>query len=158
MDSRGEDMAPIVAALLRKRGSIELPSFGMSMYPLIQEGDVSRFVTTDAAELAVGDVCLFVNAYGIMTGHRLVSIGSEDGDDVFLFRGDTSFIPDDPVPAGAILGKWTGVRSGTGWKPESGFRSRALRLLVLRIPLTRKVLRKLGNWSMSRKPLYRSTS
>ncbi len=151
-------MAPIVAALLRKRGSIELPSFGMSMYPLIQEGDVSRFVTTDPEYLRIGNICLFVNRYGILTGHRLVGIEVEDGEKKYIFRGDTSYIPDDPVPAGAILAKWTGVRRGAKWTLDHGLHAWMTTTLVLRIPLTRKVLRKLGNWSMSRKPLYRSTS
>lgn len=104
--------APVIAALLKKRGFMELTSFGMSMYPLIREGDISRFVRVNAESLAVGDICLFVSGSGILTGHRLVDIRGEDGARQYVFCGDTSYAPDDPVGPESILGLWTGVKRG----------------------------------------------
>ncbi|QJC51144.1 hypothetical protein HGI30_05910 [Paenibacillus albicereus] len=197
--------------MIQKRGAMELTSFGMSMYPLIREGDVSRFERVRARDLEVGDVCLFVSGSGILTGHRLVEIRGEGAGRQYVFRGDTSYIADDPVGPEAILGLWTGVRrarrgGGTGtaraavgagalagraaeaggamaagaggaggamrggarwagaaefggkWITPKHWQARVLRWLVLRYPLTRKFTRKLGTWSMSRKPMYRAAS
>ncbi|MCM3749139.1 hypothetical protein M3223_17415 [Paenibacillus pasadenensis] len=104
--------APVIAALLKKRGVMELTSFGMSMYPLIREGDISRFVRVNAESLAVGDICLFVSGSVVLTGHRLVEIQGGDGDRQYVFCGDTSYAPDDPVGPESILGLWTGVKRG----------------------------------------------
>ncbi|MGN7455618.1 hypothetical protein ACTHPH_12495 [Paenibacillus pasadenensis] len=244
MNSSAGNLAPMVAALIQKRGAMELTSFGMSMYPLIREGDASRFVRVRARDLEVGDVCLFVSGSGILTGHRLVEIRGEGAGRQYVFRGDTSYVADDPVGPEAILGLWTGVRrarrgggagaariaaaaagagaakeaaadaagaraaegagaavgagtarsaeseadaddaraakgavaavgtagaapSGTGsraagfggkWITPKHWQARLLRWLVLRYPLTRKFTRKLGTWSMSRKPMYRAAS
>ncbi|PLT44828.1 hypothetical protein B8V81_3259 [Paenibacillus pasadenensis] len=255
--------------MIQKRGAMELTSFGMSMYPLIREGDASRFVRVRARDLEVGDVCLFVSGSGILTGHRLVEIRGEGAGRQYVFRGDTSYVADDPVGPEAILGLWTGVRrarrgggagvariaaagagaakeaaadaagaraaegagaavgagtarsaeseadaddaraakgavaavgagaarsaeseayadgaraakgavaavgaagaapSGTGsraaefggkWITPKHWQARLLRWLVLHYPLTRKFTRKLGTWSMSRKPMYRAAS
>lgn len=230
MNSPAGNLAPMVAALIQKRGAMELTSFGMSMYPLIREGDASRFVRVRARDLEVGDVCLFVSGSGILTGHRLVEIRGEGAGRQYVFRGDTSYVADDPVGPEAILGLWTGVRrarrgggagaariaasavgagaakeseadaagaarsveseadadgaraakgavaavgaagvapSGAGsraaefggkWITPKHWQARLLRWLVLRYPLTRKFTRKLGTWSMSRKPMYRAAS
>ena len=80
------DLAPVVAAWLQRRGWIELPSFGMSMYPLIREGDVSRFESIQPEQLRVGDICLFVSVQGIMTGHRLVGLQGEGEGRRYLFE------------------------------------------------------------------------
>ncbi|SDS28671.1 signal peptidase I [Paenibacillaceae bacterium GAS479] len=232
MNNLDGNLAPMVAALLDKRGSMELTSFGMSMYPLIQEGDVSRFVRVRAQDLEVGDICLFVSSSGILTGHRLVEIRDEESRRQYVFRGDTSYIADEPVAGEAILGLWTGVkrkrsgsekmtngkrgstglgelaagsekiasgkrdvstgigvqaagsgkkatRGGSGaigelaadgagarsieperdhWLTPKHWRARLIRLLMLHLPIARKFTRKLGNWSMSRKPMYRAQS
>ena len=62
---------------------------------------------------------------------------------------------DDPVEGRAILGRWTAVRHGRRWRSGRHPSSVVLRYAALHVPLWRKVLRKLGNWSMARKPMYR---
>ena len=105
------DLAPVMSAVIKRTGKIELPSAGISMYPLIKEGNVSTFLTVQREELKLGDICLFVTDQGPLIGHRLYAVKQDGAQELFIFKGDTCFEPDDPVPFTSIIGRWSGVRA-----------------------------------------------
>lgn len=144
------DVAPVVAGWIERRGRIELPSFGISMYPLIQQGNVSAFVKISPSQLRVGDICLFMTQQELMVAHRLVSISTKDGCVAYTFKGDTSYMPDDPVTFDHIIGRFEGVKRDGIWMPANHWRAKAIGWLAMHMPkypgiMTRYIRRRWGH-------------
>lgn len=100
--------------LLEKRGWIDIPSSGISMYPIIKEGDICRFVPfNEDKELKKGEIILFISDYGQLVGHRFYRKYVENGVPYFLFKGDTNVVPDPPVTASQLVGKLILIRKRT---------------------------------------------
>jgi signal peptidase len=98
-----EDNSPvaIVREVLFKRGCIDLPSQGNSMYPLIKEGDICRFSSCDPSELKKRDIILFSTPSNNLVAHRLIHIE----DSCYLFKGDANLQFDPAINQSYILGK-----------------------------------------------------
>lgn len=135
------DLTPAISAVIQRTGKIELPSAGISMYPLIKEGNVSTFLSVQREELKLGDICLFVTDQGALIGHRLYAVKQDGSKELFIFKGDTCFEPDDPLPFTSILGRWSGVRRNSRFQAANHWRSRLLAVLALRVPKWHKVIR-----------------
>lgn len=144
------DLTPVMSAVIKRTGKLELPSAGISMYPLIKEGNVSTFLAVRREELKIGDICLFVTEQGALIGHRLYAVKQDGARELFIFKGDTCFEPDDPVPFASILGRWSGVSRNRRFQPANHWRSRLLAALALRVPKWYKVIR----WCAERKERY----
>ncbi|MFC4776137.1 hypothetical protein ACFO9Q_05070 [Paenibacillus sp. GCM10023252] len=132
---------------------MELASYGISMYPLIREGDISTFEVVDSNSLKVGQVYLFINEDGALVGHRLHSIQqsqqSQHSQPVvcnYLFKGDTCDELDSPVSRDSIIGHLIGVRRGTRWLPSDGIRARWIGWMVQRAPGWSKLMRRLARY------------
>lgn len=143
------DLSPMMSAAIKRTGKIELPSVGISMYPLIKEGNVSTFTTVRREELKVGDICLFMTIKGPLIGHRLHEVKQDGVQELFIFKGDTCFEPDDPVPFASIIGRWSGVRRNNRFLPANHWKSKLLTALSLHVPKWYKVIR----WYAERKQL-----
>jgi signal peptidase len=135
------DLTPVMSAAMKRTGKIELPSVGISMYPLIKEGNVSTFRTVRREELEIGDICLFVTKEGALIGHRLYAVKQDGAEERFIFKGDTCFVPDDPVPFSSIIGRWSGVRRNSRFLPADHWWSRLLAALARHVPKWHKVIR-----------------
>jgi signal peptidase I len=144
------DLAPVMSAVIQRTGKIELPSAGISMYPLIKEGNVSTFLSVQREELKLGDICLFVTDQGELIGHRLYAVKQDGSKELFIFKGDTCFEPDDPLPFTSIMGRWSGVRRNSRFQAANHWRSRLLAVLALRVPKWHKVIR----WCAERNERY----
>ncbi|MWC30415.1 signal peptidase I [Paenibacillus sp. MMS18-CY102] len=128
------DIAPLVAGWIDQRGRIELPSFGISMYPLIQQGNVSTFVKVSPEELRIGDVCLFITQQELMVAHRLRAIVAKDNETQYIFKGDTSYVSDDPVPYKRIIGRFVGVKRNGAWITADNWKFRLFSWLAMHMP------------------------
>lgn len=135
------DLMPVMSAVIERTGKIELPSVGISMYPLIKEGNVSTFMTVRREELNIGDICLFNTTQGSLIGHRLHAVKQDGAQEWFIFKGDTCFEPDDPVPFSSIIGRWAGVRSNSRFVPANHWRSKLIAVLAKFVPKWYKVMR-----------------
>ncbi|WP_082197970.1 hypothetical protein [Bacillus sp. FJAT-26390] len=144
------DLTQVMSAVIQRTGKIELPSAGISMYPLIKEGNVSTFLPVQREELKLGDICLFVTDQGALIGHRLYATKQYGSKELFIFKGDTCFEPDDPLPFTSILGRWSGVRRNSRFLAANHWRSRLLAVLALRLPEWHKVIR----WCAERNERY----
>lgn len=144
------ELTPVMSAVIKRTGRIELPSAGISMYPLIKEGNVSTFIAVRREELKIGDICLFVTIQGSLIGHRLHSVKLDGDQEWFIFKGDTCFEQDDPVPFTSIIGRWSGVRRNSRFLPSNHWKSRLLAVLTLHVPKWHKVIR----WCAERKQRY----
>lgn len=91
--------------LLQKQGWVDIPSSGVSMYPLIKEGDICRFIPLGSKELKKGDVVLFVSNQGQLIGHRYYENFVENGVLYYVCKGDTNISVDSPVLTSQLIGK-----------------------------------------------------
>lgn len=103
--------AAVLLRLIREKGELEIPSRGVSMFPLIREGDRCRFLPlTEAPHL--GDILLVAEAGGRLVGHRLIRIAGAGEEALYICKGDSNVNPDAPAVAGQIIGKLTDIRRG----------------------------------------------
>ena len=79
-----------------------------SMYPAIESGDLIICHTAQAEEIAVGDVISFYDPMGNGTSvvtHRVLEIQNEDGELLFITKGDNNNVEDQvPVTAEELIG------------------------------------------------------
>lgn len=100
--------------ILQKKGYIEIPSRGVSMYPLIKEGDLCRFVPIQSMdELIKGDIVLYQSKQGHIVGHRFYDKIEKDSTPYYIFKGDTHLNPDSPVPESHLIGKLVRIKKRT---------------------------------------------
>lgn len=89
-----------------------------SMYPNIASGDLIICRTTDAEDVAVGDVISFFDPAGngsSVVSHRVVEIVQEDGELSFRTQGDANNAADaDLVPAENLVGVYRNRLPGVG--------------------------------------------
>ena len=99
----------LLSNLLRKYGTIDLPSKGMSMYPIIKEDDICSFSVCNPSLLKKGDIVLFFLSNGQLVAHRFFKSALMNNEQHFIFKGDTNLAFDEPVKADQILGKLTNI-------------------------------------------------
>ncbi|MBM7618247.1 signal peptidase [Bacillus tianshenii] len=96
-----ERIVSIVREVLLKKGWIDLPSHGTSMYPLIKEGDICRFSSCNPSELKKRDVILFSTPSNSFVAHRLIQMDNTR----VICKGDGNLGFDPPIEQTHILGK-----------------------------------------------------
>jgi len=86
--------------LLRRFGSARLRVFGLSMWPALRPGDLLHVHSVPAADLATGDVILFVR-HGALFAHRLVGRKGR----ILRTRGDAHWRRDPLLRPSQVLGR-----------------------------------------------------
>lgn len=86
--------------LLKDGHQVEVPAFGMSMFPLLLPGD-NLLVQPSIPK--VGDIGVFV-CNQLLIAHRLYKIE----DNYYYFKGDGLIFPDRPISVDHVLGTVTG--------------------------------------------------
>lgn len=104
--------ACLIKEVIRKHGWVELPAEGTSMYPLIKQGNICRFVPCEAMKLKKGEIILFHTLSGSLVAHRLLSVESINEQVTYLLKGDTNFGLDEPVGQEQLIGKLTSINKG----------------------------------------------
>ncbi|MEC0228003.1 S24/S26 family peptidase [Paenibacillus alba] len=99
----------LVTQLMEKRGWIELPARGTSMYPLIKQGDICRFVPTEAAHIRKGDILLFHVPLGNLVAHRFAQCVKKNHQQ-YLCKGDTNLAYDEAIAWDQIIGRMTWIQ------------------------------------------------
>lgn len=108
-----KDIDQVIAQTMEKRGWIDLPAQGMSMYPFIKEGDICRFVRVDASRMKKGDILLFRARHGHLIAHRLSRIVMNNQQPHYLCKGDTNVMYDEWISQDQIIGRLI-------WKNRNG--------------------------------------
>ncbi|OAS17224.1 signal peptidase I [Paenibacillus oryzisoli] len=102
LDDKGIDQ--IIVRTIEKKGWIDLPAQGMSMYPFIIKGDICRFVRIEASVMKVGDVLLFRAKHGHLIAHRLTQTVMNNQQPHYLCKGDTNVTHDEWIAQDQIIG------------------------------------------------------
>jgi signal peptidase I len=103
----------ILLDVLKKYGSIELPAAGVSMYPVIKDGDICSFTICDPNNLTSKDIVLFMSDQGKLVAHRFYKTTTKNNIPQFIFKGDTNLGTDTPIPKEFILGKLHYIKRGS---------------------------------------------
>lgn len=149
-----EGYAALVQRRLQRDGSVEIPSSGFSMFPLIRTGDLCRFVPVRGNVLKPGAVVLFADREGRLIGHRLLRIEQAAGGPRYILKGDANLLPDEAVEAGRLLGVLASITryAGNG-KPKTTPADTLARKLwgtaVRRVPGMSLLLRRLASFSFA---------
>jgi signal peptidase I len=121
--------------LIKKRGWIDIPSSGDSMYPLIKEGDICRFQHILYPEkLKKGEIILFVTPEGNLVGHRCYRRLIKNGRLYIECKGDTNFIQDPLVEQSQLVGKLVQIKKRRMTLKSEGFLFQIWASIVYRMP------------------------
>ena len=107
--SRHQAKLEVALECLAYAGHLTLCATGLSMMPRIRPGSRVRIRRAHAGELTPGDVILARTAEGIRL-HRLVSVGAQNSQPVWITRGDNHPHCDPPLVREQILGVMTHVQ------------------------------------------------
>jgi signal peptidase len=128
--------------IISKRGCLEIPSHGLSMFPLLRTGTICRFVAFDPDRVKRGDILLFVARTGELVGHRYVKrvdLGAGIVD--YICKGDSNPDVDPPIRSDQIIGAMESMRKYGTWLRSDSFLMQAWAEFVLTIPAISKAIR-----------------
>jgi signal peptidase I len=131
---------------VEKDGFLELPAQGNSMFPLIQRGDVCRFVLSSPDSLEKGDIVLFHTEQGQLIAHRFLHRKMIQGCHQYFFKGDTNLGCDIPVKEGQLIGKLSSIKKKDRELTIEQFSSKLWGKLILSLPFLSGILRRYLNW------------
>ena len=124
----------LLKSTMHKDGWLNLPAYGSSMFPYIQQGDICRFTPCDPAFIKKGDVILFFSGTGQLIAHRFVQKNTINNKQLFLFKGDTNLGFDQLIEEGKILGKLISIEKQRIKITSHHFCARFWGELILMIP------------------------
>jgi signal peptidase I len=108
----------LAGELLEKGTSVRIEAGGYSMYPLIKPGNSIVIRPVSVGQLKPGMIIAWKRDNDMVV-HRLVNIYEVDGVKMFLTRGDSSPVSDDPVKFEDIAGRVEAIyRSDYLFRPE----------------------------------------
>jgi signal peptidase I len=130
---------------INKDGWLNLPAYGDSMFPFIQQGDLCKFIPCNPAYIRKGDVILFYSDTGRLIAHRFVQKKTINNKPLYYFKGDTNLGFDQPVEQEKILGKLVSIEKQTIKITATHVSARLWGKMILTIPALSGILRKLIN-------------
>jgi signal peptidase I len=135
----------LLKSAINRDGWLNLPAYGDSMFPYIQQGDLCRFTPCNPAFIRKGDVILFSSDSGQLIAHRFVQKKTIKNKQLFVFKGDTNLGFDQPVEQERILGRLVSIEKQNIKITSNQVSSRLWGKIILTIPALSGVLRKLIN-------------
>lgn len=130
---------------IKKDGWLELPAYGNSMFPFIQEGNLCRFAPCKTSLLKKGDIILFYTQTGQLIAHRFVKTKMVKNQTLFLLKGDTNLGFDQPIEEHWILGKLVSVQKKHVKITPDHLIARTWGKLILTFPALSGILRQFLN-------------
>jgi signal peptidase len=127
---------------IKKEGWLELPAYGNSMFPFIQQGNLCRFIPCKPTQLKKGDVILFYSQTSQLIAHRFVSVKKIDNQLFFLLKGDTNLGCDPLVREEYIVGKLASVQKKQLKINTDHLLARFWGKMILTFPILSGMLRK----------------
>lgn len=145
----------LAVSRLAQVGSIMLPSQGYSMFPFIRPSDECHFTPITRDSLHIGRIILFSEASGQLVGHRLIRIESSPSGTLYICKGDTNLLPDEPIPFEQIVGSLSKISRThkKGFKrtvPSDALLRVIWGTVLIKLPVLSRLLRR---WAL----LYRAS-
>lgn len=99
-----------IKGLLQTKGYVDIPSHGVSMFPLIRTGNICRFKPFCEKELKTGDILLYFSDSGLLVGHRYLRQRSDGMQILFICKGDSQAKDDPPLRREQLIGTLVSIR------------------------------------------------
>ena len=96
MSLENKNIQTTLIHFLQEGKQVEVPAFGMSMFPLLLPGDV---LLVNPVKPQKGDIGVFIGQRKLIA-HRVYKISNN----AYHFKGDGLIYPDHPVPYEKVLG------------------------------------------------------
>ncbi|RKD23154.1 hypothetical protein BEP19_13125 [Ammoniphilus oxalaticus] len=124
-----------IKSILAKKGWVDIPASGVSMFPLIKEGDICRFVPLSAElDLKKGDVYLFQTEDGQLIGHRYYHSFLKNQILFHAFKGDSNVQFDPPLSPEQLIGKLISIKKKRSVLKTGGRVTRIWTRFILSFP------------------------
>jgi hypothetical protein len=94
----------LAGEVLRSFGNLCLPSIGWSMLPAVFPGDTLVVERVSPEQVRLGDVVV-TGRGGRLCAHRVISLGDDPANPLWITQGDAVHRPDWPVLANELLGR-----------------------------------------------------
>jgi signal peptidase I len=107
--------AGLTSDLLRAGRALRFRAPGVSMQPLIRDGDVLLVRPVDASTVRVGDVVLFQTALGRVVVHRVIRVRVTGTGRWFTVQGDAVLRPDGEIPEVQVRGRVVAIERGAAY-------------------------------------------
>ena len=101
------EFALLSETILKAGRSIRFRAPGISMQPLIQDGDQLMVAPVETERIRRGDILFFISEGGRALVHRVIKRQKSDGFLCFVMQGDHVSHPDGCVTPSMILGRVT---------------------------------------------------
>lgn len=131
----------LIKEVIQKQGWVDLPAEGTSMYPLIKQGNICRFVSCEAMKLKKGEIILFHTLSGSLVAHRLLSTEWMNKQVTYRLKGDTNFGADEPISQEQLIGKLTSINKGNYQIKLPSFSVHVWSQMILLFPIITAFLR-----------------
>jgi signal peptidase I len=130
-----QETLKLIQDVLRKKGYIDIPSYGHSMEPYIKKGDLCRFVPFNPSSIKKGDVVLYIAASGQLIGHRIKEITHTYKGIHYRLKGDTNLGFDEELGVEQFIGKLLLIQRGEKILEPSDLPLKLWTWAVLTIPM-----------------------
>ncbi|MBO1512384.1 signal peptidase I [Metabacillus bambusae] len=100
-----KDTVDLLIRTMQKYGWMDLPSYGTSMYPFIQKGNICRFVEFNEKTVKKGDILLYHSSSGQLIAHRFLGEKKIKDQLKYELKGDTNICSDELINQDQIIGK-----------------------------------------------------
>ncbi|MEH7441319.1 S24/S26 family peptidase [Bacillus sp. JJ1122] len=135
---------------VEKDGFLELPAEGNSMFPLIQRGDVCRFIPCIPDSLVKGDIVLFHTNHGQLIAHRFLRKELIDDNQHYILKGDTNLGCDVPVKEVQLIGMLSSIKKKDREFSIEDSAANLWGMFILSLPFLSWMLRKYLNWKIQK--------
>lgn len=100
-----EDLADLAREVLGRKCALRFRARGISMLPLIEDGDIVFVNAFEAGEARLGDIILIQNQSGVVKIHRVIGHTISSGRGMLITKGDNTEFPDELFLPAQALGR-----------------------------------------------------
>lgn len=116
MNNSREKLQKVIMDLLKEGNVVEVPVYGISMFPFFMPGTIVRVRAASLKEVQLGDV-IFFESRGKLILHRVVKKGVNG----LQCKGDSLLNYDAAIDFGQFMGRVVAWKSKRGFKSVTSF-------------------------------------
>ena len=136
-----EDFSQLARQILSEGHALRFRTVGVSMWPLIRDGDLVEIQPAAPDSYRKGDILLYEQQRGVLLVHRVIAVRWEDDQMSLLMQGDALRSADGLAALSQVLGRVALVdRNGRLIHLDSPFQRLLGRLLAVFLPLYKQLI------------------
>lgn len=134
-----DDFNQIARQILSQGHTLRFRAVGVSMRPVIRDGDLLEVQPAAPDSYCKGDVLLYEQQRGSLLVHRVIAIHRENDQTALLMQGDALRLPDGLTVPAQVLGRVTQIdRNGKLTRLDSPWQRLLGWMLAVFLPLYKR--------------------